>query len=151
MAAGVVRRGSGSRDLQEIGLLTSRSTRNAATDTGTTIGFTYDARGYLKTRQQYLTAQGETFTHDELGRLTKWESTGGSANWKVEYGYDYIGNLESREEALNGISQGRKALVSGVTGTCRKTAGPHSVTTVTSAGTTQCYEYDVPRVAVPDA
>ena len=59
------------------GLLTSRKTQKDATDPGTTIGFSYDAKGNLLTRQQYLTGQGETFTHDEMGRLTKWESTGG--------------------------------------------------------------------------
>ena len=77
-----------------------------------------------------------------MGRLSKWESTGTSATWKVEYDYDSIGNLYSREESVNGTSQGRKALVGGVTATCYKTAGPHSVTTVTFAGRTQCYEYD---------
>jgi hypothetical protein len=57
------------------GLLSSRNVQMSATDPGTTIGFAYDARGYLQTRQQYLTGQGETFTHDEMGRLTEWEST----------------------------------------------------------------------------
>jgi RHS repeat-associated protein len=124
------------------GLLTSRKTQKDATDPGTTIGFTYDARGNLLTRQQYLTGQGETFTHDEMGRLTKWESTGGSANWKVEYGYDSIGNLQSREESLNGTSQGVKTFATGYTDACQNTAGPHAVTTVTLGGTTECYGYD---------
>jgi RHS repeat-associated protein len=123
-------------------LLTSRKTQKDATDPGTTIGFTYDARGNLLTRQQYLTGQGETFTHDEMGRLTKWESTGGSANWKVEYGYDSIGNLQSREESLNGTSQGVKTFATGYTDACQNTAGPHAVTTVTLGGTTECYGYD---------
>jgi RHS repeat-associated protein len=123
------------------GLLTSRKTQKDATDPGTTIGFAYDARGNLLTRQQYLTGQGETFTHDEMGRLTKWESTG-SANWKVEYGYDSIGNLQSREESLNGTSQGVRTFATGYTTACQNTAGPHAVTTVTAAGTTQCYGYD---------
>jgi RHS repeat-associated protein len=123
-------------------LLSSRNTRKDATDPGTTIGFTYDARGYLLTRQQYLSGQGETFTHDEMGRLTKWESTAGTGNWKVEYGYDSIGNLQSREESLNGTSQGIKTFASGYTDNCKNQAGPHSVTTVTSNGTTQCYGYD---------
>ena len=124
------------------GLLTSRKTQKDATDPGTTIGFTYDARGNLLTRQQYLTGQGETFTHDEMGRLTKWESTGGSASWKVEYGYDSIGNLQSREESLNGTSQGVKTFLTGFTNPCQNAAGPHGVTTVNFAGTTQCYGYD---------
>ena len=76
-----------------------------------------------------------------MGRLTKWESTG-SANWKVEYGYDSIGNLQSREESLNGTSQGVKTFATGYTDACKNTAGPHGVTTVTFAGTTQCYGYD---------
>ena len=124
------------------GLLTSRSSLMAETDTGTTVGFTYDARGYLASRQQYLSDQGETFTHDEMGRLTTWQSTGGGANWKVEYGYDSIGNLLSREESLDGTSQGATTFVTGSTNQCQNPAGPHAITTVTSAGTTQCYEYD---------
>ena len=124
------------------GLLTSRNTRKSATDPGTTIGYTYDARGYLLTRQQYLSGQGETFTHDEMGRLTKWQSTGGTSNWQVTYGYDSIGNLQSREETVDGTSQGVKTFQMGLTAACGNAAGPHSVTTVTSGGTTQCYAYD---------
>jgi RHS repeat-associated protein len=124
------------------GLLTSRNTRKSATDPGTTLGYTYDARGYLLTRQQYLSGQGETFTHDEMGRLTKWQSTGGSSNWQVTYGYDSIGNLQNREETVDGTSQGAKTFQMGLTAACGNAAGPHSVTTVTSGGTTQCYSYD---------
>jgi RHS repeat-associated protein len=127
-----------------VGVLAALSWRQRSTKVppGTTIGFTYDARGYLPTRQQYLSGQGETFTHDEMGRLTKWESTAGTGNWRVEYGYDSIGNLQSREESLNGTSQGGKTFASGYTDGCKNQAGPHSVTTVTSNGTTQCYAYD---------
>jgi YD repeat-containing protein len=89
------------------GLLTSRNTRTAATDPGTTIGFTYDARGYLLTRQQCLSGQGETFTHD-YGTIDQAAIHGGI--WKVEYGYDFIRvPRKLRSAQLSGLRRGREA------------------------------------------
>jgi RHS repeat-associated protein len=124
------------------GYLTARTSRKSATDLGTTIGYDYDARGYLRTRQQYLTGQSESFSHDELGRLTTWQSADSGATWKVEYGYDSIGNMQRKEESLGGTSQGATTFTVGPTTDCAGPAGPHSMTTVDSGGAKECYGYN---------
>jgi RHS repeat-associated protein len=98
--------------------------------------FIHDKRGYLSSRDGYLgfdpgTGQPlsvhETFTHDELGRLTHWASAAGDANgeWSVHYDYDDIGNIQKRTKTAGGNRE-ETTYTSGPSGD--RWGGPHAVT-----------------------
>jgi YD repeat-containing protein len=79
------------------GMLTSIFSRQGTSGpTVENVGYVYDLRGYMSTRTNYVGA-GESFTHDELGRLTDWNNGGG---WDVSYSYDDMGNMLTRNETV---------------------------------------------------
>ena len=97
------------------------------------LGFSYDSRGYLTGRTDYLTNETEQFTHDELGRLTNWSGTSGGG-WSVNYTYDDIGNLVSKAKlTASGHISSRSYVPGDGTG---NSGGPHGVKLV------QYYEGD---------
>jgi YD repeat-containing protein len=89
----------------------------------------YDVRGYLSQRVNYLTGETETFTHDELGRLTHWAGNNGGA-WSVHYDYDDIGNMSSQESDFADGRILKKTFTSGPNTDGGVWGGPHAVTKV---------------------
>jgi RHS repeat-associated protein len=92
------------------------------------VAYVHDTRGYLSDRYEYLGASHETFTHDDLGRLTHWASDG-SGGWSVHYDYDDIGNLGKRERKTADGSDWVETFTSGPCSSGRW-GGPHAVTAV---------------------
>jgi RHS repeat-associated protein len=84
----------------------------------------------------YQTAPGqispvtETFTHDELGRLTHWASGQGdmSGTWSVHYDYDDIGNIKDRDYVSPEGSERKYYYTPGATDA--GWGGPHAITEV---------------------
>jgi RHS repeat-associated protein len=91
--------------------------------------FQYDGRGYLSQRSNYLTGENESFTHDELGRLTHWAGSVGGA-WSVHYEYDDIGNMSSQAKAFPDGHILKKTFTSGPNADGAVWGGPHAVTKV---------------------
>jgi RHS repeat-associated protein len=113
--------------------------------------FNHDLRGYLSTRQSYLTGETEQFTHDELGRLTYWNGASGG-NWSVQYDYDDIGNMKLRTQTNPDGSWHKDEFTSGPDTANNHWGGPHAATTASASdsgdgqgrgGSTHIYNYDV--------
>ena len=66
----------------------------------------------MSTRGNFIDGEGESFSHDELGRLTHW--SGGSGGWSVDYQYDDIGNLHVRTSNQPGALPEVKTFTPGV-------------------------------------
>ena len=61
----------------ERGYLTSITSGNGS-QVFQNLGFSYDAAGFMSTRDNFIDGDGESFTHDELGRLTHWSGGSGA-------------------------------------------------------------------------
>jgi RHS repeat-associated protein len=90
-----------------------------------TLGYD-NIRGYLSKRTSYLSGETETFTHDELGRLTHWAGSS-DGGWSVHYDYDDIGNMTSRDQQFGSVET-KYTYTSGPSG--NNWGGPHAVTAV---------------------
>lgn len=115
----------------ERGLLTSISTIRGAEQLQA-LTYHYDRRGYMDRRVSYLDNEEEQFTHDELGRLTRWFSD----DWFVRYAYDDIGNMTTRERVTGSTTQEL------ATFTPVGASRPHAVGSSVTNGTTASYGYD---------
>jgi RHS repeat-associated protein len=109
------------------------------------LGYTYNSQGRPWLRANYLNGDAETYTHDSLSRLIKWDGTGPEGTWFVQYAYDDSdgsGSMSSRVDYLNNVVQEVRTFArSGVK--CPVTGGPDAVSEVTTNGTlVDCYGYD---------
>ncbi|WP_281645170.1 RHS repeat-associated core domain-containing protein [Parendozoicomonas sp. Alg238-R29] len=109
---------------------------NAAKDGASVYGMTFgwDSQGNLQTRSDTFQNVSESFTYDNLNRLTQSSTSGtGFASARVlDYSYDNLGNLTSKT-GVGSYSYG---------GSAENPAGLHAVTSVTLDGTTKTYSYD---------
>jgi RHS repeat-associated protein len=129
--------------LQSITLTSADQKRNSLH-----LVFGHDQRGYLSSRANYLTGEGETFVHDELGRLADWSGNQGGP-WSVHYSYDDIGNVTDRSRAFADGSTQVDTFVPGPVGDSG--GGPHVVSSMESvvkdatggkSSVTHHYKYD---------
>ena len=107
--------------------VSSRVVSQLSQRTGTIqqFSYTYDASGNMLTRDDVLQSLSETFTYDNLDRLTSAEVTGQTA---VQYAFDEVGSITQKSDVASVYDY---------------VSGPqHAVTLLTQGASTQSLSYD---------
>ena len=107
--------------------VSSRVVSRLSQRTGTIqqFSYTYDASGNMLTRNDVLQSLSETFTYDDLDRLTSAEVTGQTA---VQYAFDEVGSITQKSDVASVYDY---------------VSGPqHAVTLLTQGASTQSLSYD---------
>ena len=107
--------------------VSSRVVSQLSQRTGTIqqFSYTYDASGNMLTRNDVLQSLSESFTYDDLDRLTSAEVTGQSA---VQYAFDEVGSITQKSDVASVYDY---------------VSGPqHAVTLLTQGASTQSLSYD---------